>query len=766
MTRRLKYAPLLLLALTLVVLYFPLLRGEIFYWGLPTLQFYPWRHLAVELLRDGILPLWNPYNGAGAPLLANYQSALLYPPSWISFVLPLEWTMSLTAVVHLWIAGWGMWRLAGRLGASDLGRGVSMFAFALTNYLVARLFTFPIIEAAAWLPWLAWAALGVLTTGKRRQVAWLALFAALQLLAGHAQTTWYSFALVGLFSVWWTIANLTPQPPLPGERGRNDPAPLPEFGEGPGVGSKWLRLFAVVLALALGAGVATLQLAPTAELLGQSQRGDGVEVDFAMNFSYAPARTLNFLAPTIFGTPADGSYFTQGAYFEDAVYIGLIPLISAFAAAVAWLRRRKAGIPVYQTVPFWLIIVLIGFVFALGANTPIFPFLYRNIPTFDMFQAPVRWHLWTVFGLSVLAGIGVSAWGRDFRTRRWAKRALVGSLGALILLLVGQPFLGIGNEPLGTLARGLISVPLFITAAALLTLTQPSSESPRYGRWLIAVLVVIAVDLGIASWVLNPTMPQEQWRETFTKDLSFEDRSYLPAFLEESVKFECLFRFDDYRTELTSCYAVDPAWLPNANIYAELPLFNNFDPLLAAHYAHFSELLETGNNAVLYDVANIADSFEDGIVHTLRGGKRAWYAEFVCWHDTEESLEVALTAFSYPPAFPIHILGNAGCQNGSHSVEGIPISLTDRVNTVTISVDAPRMGWLYLADTDYPGWKATLDGESVPIYRANLMFRAVQVDAGLHEVVFRYEPAWAAPALLITVVSLVVLLFLFRLTDE
>ncbi|MBK9750666.1 MAG: hypothetical protein IPO91_28425 [Chloroflexi bacterium] len=161
-----------------------------------------------------------------------------------------------------------------------------------------------------------------------------------------------------------------------------------------------------------------------------------------MNFSYAPARTLNFLSPTIFGTPADGSYFTQGAYFEDAVYIGLIPLISAFAAVVAWLRRRKAGIPVYQTVPFWLIIVVVGFLFALGANTPIFPFLYRNIPTFDMFQAPVRWHLWTVFGLSVLAGIGVSAWGRDFRTRRWAKRALAGGLGALVLLVAGQPFPG------------------------------------------------------------------------------------------------------------------------------------------------------------------------------------------------------------------------------------------------------------------------------------------------------------------------------------
>ncbi|MBK8031949.1 MAG: YfhO family protein [Chloroflexi bacterium] len=769
MTRRLMtYAPLILLALTLLILYFPLLRGEVFYWGLPTLQFYPWRHLAAELLRDGILPLWNPYNGAGAPLLANYQSALLYPPSWISFVLPLEWTMSLTAVVHLWIAGWGMWRLTGRLGASDLGRGVSMFAFALTNYLVARLFTFPIIEAAAWLPWIAWAALGVLTTGKRRQVVWLALFAALQLLAGHAQTTWYSFALVGLFSVWWTVftpSDPTPDPSPNSGRGAGDPLDAvadPQAGKIVGtrhasssrtMQTKWLRLFAVILALALGAGVAAIQLAPTAELLGQSQRGDGVEADFAMNFSYAPARTLNFLSPTIFGTPADGSYFTQGAYFEDAVYIGLIPLISAFAAVVAWLRRRKAGIPVYQTVPFWLIIVVVGFVFALGANTPIFPFLYRNIPTFDMFQAPVRWHLWTVFGLSVLAGIGVSAWGRDFRTRRWAKRALAGGLGALVLLVAGQPFLGIGNEPLGTLGRGLISVPLFITAAALLTLTQPSGESPRYGRWLIAVLVVIAVDLGIASWGLNPTSEQSAWMGSVSEADANIERQYMYLVNESVEKFECLYRFEDYRSDHSPCrFEVDPFTLPNSNLYSIVSMLNNFDPLLVGHFTHFINLIE-------------AHPDQPALLQAAGSDRRAWFVDSVCWHETQADLEAALVEPDWDAYMQIHVLGDAECPEA-----GLPddanITVTDHINTVTLSVNAPRMGWLYLADTDYPGWKATLDGESVPIYRANLMFRAVQVDAGLHEVVFSYEPAWAAPALLITVVSLVVLLFLFRLADD
>jgi hypothetical protein len=87
MTRR--YFPLLILAGALIVTFQRLLSGEVFFWGLPSLQFYPWREYGFDLIRHGQLPLWNPYNGAGAPLLANYQSALLYPPNWFGLFLPL-----------------------------------------------------------------------------------------------------------------------------------------------------------------------------------------------------------------------------------------------------------------------------------------------------------------------------------------------------------------------------------------------------------------------------------------------------------------------------------------------------------------------------------------------------------------------------------------------------------------------------------------------------------------------------------------------------
>src|SRR5687767_6587681 len=75
-----RWIPLTLLTLTVIALFYRLLLGEVLFWGLPSLQFYPWREFAMSEFAQGRFPLWNPYNGAGAPLLANYQSALLYPP--------------------------------------------------------------------------------------------------------------------------------------------------------------------------------------------------------------------------------------------------------------------------------------------------------------------------------------------------------------------------------------------------------------------------------------------------------------------------------------------------------------------------------------------------------------------------------------------------------------------------------------------------------------------------------------------------------------
>ncbi len=61
-------------------------------------------------------------------------------------------------------------------------------------------------------------------------------------------------------------------------------------------------------------------------------------------------------------------------------------------------------------------------------------------------------------------------------------------------------------------------------------------------------------------------------------------------------------------------------------------------------------------------------------------------------------------------------------------------------NHVVVCTDSADPGYLVVTDQWFPGWHATLDGNSVPILKANHAFRAVEIPTGKHTVEFRYLP--------------------------
>ncbi|HUY32813.1 MAG TPA: YfhO family protein [Pirellulales bacterium] len=64
----------------------------------------------------------------------------------------------------------------------------------------------------------------------------------------------------------------------------------------------------------------------------------------------------------------------------------------------------------------------------------------------------------------------------------------------------------------------------------------------------------------------------------------------------------------------------------------------------------------------------------------------------------------------------------------------------DLPTRMAINVDVATAGRLVLADTWYPGWRATVDGHEAAVDRAHGVFRGVSVPGGRHQVVFGYEP--------------------------
>jgi len=75
---------------------------------------------------------------------------------------------------------------------------------------------------------------------------------------------------------------------------------------------------------------------------------------------------------------------------------------------------------------------------------------------------------------------------------------------------------------------------------------------------------------------------------------------------------------------------------------------------------------------------------------------------------------------------------------------------------VVLSAHASADAYLVLADAWFPDWIARVDGVEVPLYRADLMFRAVRLSPGDHQVEFEYRPISLYAGAVISAIALVI----------
>jgi len=79
-------------------------------------------------------------------------------------------------------------------------------------------------------------------------------------------------------------------------------------------------------------------------------------------------------------------------------------------------------------------------------------------------------------------------------------------------------------------------------------------------------------------------------------------------------------------------------------------------------------------------------------------------------------------------------------EQGSGLESGDVISTSSSDNAVRLQLRVSSYGFLLLNELSYPGWNAYLDGQRTRVWRANYLFRAIEVPPGEHEVEFRFEP--------------------------
>ena len=114
---------------------------------------YPNAFFQRESFQHGRLPLWNPLNNCGIPFLAQWNTVALYPLSLIYLILPLTWGLNFFLLVHLVLAGLGMYLLVSGWTKNRLAAAVGGVAFAFNGMTLNCLMWTSNLAALAWMPW-------------------------------------------------------------------------------------------------------------------------------------------------------------------------------------------------------------------------------------------------------------------------------------------------------------------------------------------------------------------------------------------------------------------------------------------------------------------------------------------------------------------------------------------------------------------------------------------------------------------------------------
>jgi hypothetical protein len=349
---------------------------------LATPAYYEWptNVLVGKLWRSGEVPLWNPYQGAGTPLLTQFSSRVLFPYQVLQNVAP-EVTWDGFTLGRLWIAGLFAFLFLRRLGVRGnialLGGVAFMLSGSFTWFLNLEQFA----NSAMLVPVLFWAVEG-LRAPSLRNVAPAALATALVLLAGQPETALYVLAGAGVYGV---------------VRAKGGPA---------------RRMMAKgLLAAALGAALAAPLLLPFFDYAGESVHFHPAGGDLGRRDPTPMVLGPALFAPTI--TEYETYYRTlpqNGLWDRLGGYVGAaIPtLLVASIGLVVSRRRSPLRLPGLTLASMGIFVLLKNF------GLPPFEFI-GELPLFDQAWTP-RWAgpLWT-FALAAAAAIGLEMLARDGR---------------------------------------------------------------------------------------------------------------------------------------------------------------------------------------------------------------------------------------------------------------------------------------------------------------------------------------------------------------
>ncbi|MCS7191579.1 MAG: hypothetical protein NZ937_01160 [Armatimonadetes bacterium] len=295
-------------------------------------QYFPWRKFYAESLRQGELPLWNPFMFCGTSFVGNGMSAVFYPFNLLFVAMPAETAFGWVAWIHLVLAGIFMFGFL-RQSVSPIAALTGAIAFQLCGFFVAWLAYLPLICTAIWLPAALWSwekGLGTWDWGLARRMFFAVLAGValgMALLAGHPQVGFY---VLWAFGVYFVLRFLR------------------DWGSGTGDWRKSLMFG--ILTIFCGIAVGAPQLLPLLEMAKISFRSGAEALEAAAANRLPFDQFVRLFVPSFFGDWRSGTHlvwdFARFNFVERTGYPSVIAFLLAMVGAFScWKLVRQESRP-------------------------------------------------------------------------------------------------------------------------------------------------------------------------------------------------------------------------------------------------------------------------------------------------------------------------------------------------------------------------------------------------------------------------------------
>ena len=706
-------------------------------------QFFPWKYFSVQMIKKDQLPLWNPYNFAGNPHLANFQTGIFYPLNILFLIFNINVAWSIFILIQPFLAAIFTYLYLREINTSRLAAVFGGVTFAFCLYMTVWLQWGNVGHSLLWLPAVLVLVEKWVKKPTRKPFLLIIFCLSVSILAGYAQATIY---LLVLFLVY----------------------------------AYFRRSLKLWWALVLAFGLSAFQILPTVELFVNSAR-QPYPPEKISELLLPPLYLVTVFVPDFFGNPASRNYWWPGTYIERVSYLGVLPLFLVFFSI--FFRRRQ------PLVRFWLGVAGLTLILTLNL-LPVRLFYQLKIP---LISTTVYTRLLSIFSFSaaVLAGLGF-----DFCLGKPEKKKIFWicliffsfylSLWVLVFIApkIWPQAWWVTYLPV-TKRNLILPIAFAFSGVSLLLLFNrfPKLEGVVMG----GIMIITITDLFFYFQKITPFSPKEFiYPETELIKVLKEKAGfyrfwgYGSGYIDTNFATQLgVYSPDGYDPLFIRRYGELISTSENGKIKQLLPrsdaaLTKGFGKDALRQNVYRQRLLNLLGVKYVLDKDGDPSAFSSEIYQEIwqKNGWRIYENKQVLPRaflvgDLVVAQGQKIVDLIMAPDFPLDkkvvleepLPSEITLGEQSKSVTKI---IDYQPNRVVVKTSSPQTGILFLSDNYYPGWRATVNGRPTKIYCADYSFRAVLVPAGENRVVFFYRPTSFFLGLGLALVSLAAIIIIWR----